>query len=79
MKICVNKNIFRSIKKVNNFAKFPKLKYHKRMGITPEFVKKNEKIFTDLTNMYDHTDWLNLALNIQSDLFHEQLFSEISK
>jgi hypothetical protein len=78
MKFCKYKNTLSSLKR-NIFLKFPKVNYHKRMGITPQFVKKNEKIFTDLSKMYDQTDWLDLALNIQSDLFHEHLFSELSK
>jgi single-stranded DNA-specific DHH superfamily exonuclease len=62
-----------------SFLKFQKFQYNKRLTITKENINKNKKVIEDVFKMIDTTDFKVLALTMQSDMFHENLFQNLSK
>jgi hypothetical protein len=79
MNILKNKIIItQSFKSKPSFLKFSSFNYNKRLTINKTMQKKNEKIVDDLFKMNDNTDFNTLALTLQSDLFHENLFQNLS-
>jgi hypothetical protein len=72
----------KNLKKIiprNNFIKFQKLDYNKRMGIFYRDILDKEKTVDDLLKINNVTDQTDLAASIQSDMYHERLFESISK
>jgi hypothetical protein len=61
----------------SSLFKFQYFNYNKRMTINKEMLKKSEKIAKDLYKLNDYTEFTDLALAIQSDMFHENLFQNL--
>jgi len=61
------------------FLKFQKFHYNKRLTLTKTDLNKQKKIVDDLFKMVDTTDFRVLALTLQSEMFHENLFQNLSK
>lgn len=61
------------------FLKFQKFQYNKRLSVTKTDLKKQKKIIDDYYKMVDTTDFRVLALTLQSEMFHENLFQNLSK
>lgn len=61
------------------FLKFQKFQYNKRLTLTKTDLNKQKKIVDDLFKMVDTTDFRVLALTLQSEMFHENLFQNLSK
>ena len=61
-----------------SFLKFQKFQYNKRLTLNKDILNKNKKVLDDLMKMNDTTNFYTLALTLQSDLFHENLFQTLS-
>lgn len=73
------KNKFPHSKGLNKpLIRFNKVNYNKRMQLTFSMLNKYRKVAEDTMKMIDYTDFWELALIMQSDLFHEQLFESLS-
>jgi hypothetical protein len=81
MKIVKN-NLYSFSKKkfpTYNFFKIQSFQYNKKMRISDAMIKKEVKLMDDLDKMNDLQDFKIFALNLQSDLYHEHLFQNLSK
>ncbi len=76
--IKLNKSVFKNTAEATNFLKFSKFNYNKRMDPTWREFNKHHKIINDYMRMNDMTDFYDAALIMQSDLFHESLFDNLS-
>lgn len=81
MKIQIKKSCLKQFNiKSSHFIKFPKynITYNYRMGITETMLKNDAKTFKDIMDLNDFTDFKLLALGLQSQMFYDQLFSNLS-
>ena len=67
------------LRPAHKFLKFQKFQYNKRLIPTKTDLNKQKKIVDDYFKMVDTTDFRVLALTLQSEMFHENLFQNISK